>query len=329
MPSFYSLIIIFICILTIIIILYLMECEDFLPENKIKKYITLKKYKKALYLLDKHRNTLDPLFFYSLKIFALKEEREFSKAYDLSIEALKNIKNPSYELLRNIASLYYNLNLYNRAIDFSKRALKINPIDLPSLCNIGYSYLALKDYLKAIEAFDRVLEFNPSFKKALLGKSFALFYKEDYFLCSKYLEDFILLEKNNAKAFKLLGDSYYFLEEYKKSAKNYEKAISLDENEEAYYFQYAKSLICLEEYDKALDNLNKVLSFSPYNFMAFYHKAQVYSLKKDFDNAFYYLERAFTHCDSLKDLALKDEKLTNLKFFSRFSYLLYNNTKSN
>ena len=102
----------------------------------------------------------------------------------------------------------------------------------------------------------------------------------------------------------------------------YEKSLEINPENDACYCEYANVLLCLGHYDKALNNLNKALAISPYNFMAFYYKARAYSLKKDFDNAFYYLERAFNYCDSLKEIALKDEMLTNLKFFSKFSELL-------
>ena len=54
MTSFQSLIIILICILSIIIILYLIESDNFLPEKQIRKYVSLGKFKHALYLLDKY-----------------------------------------------------------------------------------------------------------------------------------------------------------------------------------------------------------------------------------------------------------------------------------
>ncbi|MDU7110181.1 MAG: tetratricopeptide repeat protein, partial [Clostridium perfringens] len=130
------------------------------------------------------------------------------------------------------------------------------------------------------------------------------------------------IEKSNASAYKKLGECYFLLNDLKNSSKMYEKSLEIDQENDASYCEYANVLLCLGQYDKALNNLNKALAISPYNFMAFYYKARAYSLKKDFDNAFYYLERAFNYCDSLKEIALKDEMLTNLKFFSKFSELL-------
>ncbi len=108
------------------------------------------------------------------------------------------------------------------------------------------------------------------------------------------------LKKNNASAYKKLGECYFLLNDLKNSSKMYEKSLEINPENDACYCEYANVLLCLGHYDKALNNLNKALAISPYNFMAFYYKARAYSLKKDFDNAFYYLERAFNYCDSLK-----------------------------
>ncbi len=94
MTSFQSLIIILICILSIIIILYLIESDNFLPEKQIRKYVSLGKFKHALYLLDKYsKKKLDPLFFYNNKILVLSKQKDFDAAYELSIEAIKSLKN--------------------------------------------------------------------------------------------------------------------------------------------------------------------------------------------------------------------------------------------
>ncbi|MDU5492925.1 MAG: tetratricopeptide repeat protein [Clostridium perfringens] len=322
MTSFQSLIIILICILSIIIILYLIESDNFLPEKQIRKYVSLGKFKHALYLLDKYSEKLDPLFFYNNKILVLSKQKDFDAAYELSIEAIKKLKEPNYELYNNISFVYYNLKLYHRAIDFSEKALKLNPIDTFALNNKGFSYIEIGEYSKAEECFDKALEFNPYFKNALSGKAYCAFENGDYLLATKYLQDFVSIEKNNASAYKKLGECYFLLNDLKNSSKMYEKSLEIDPENDASYCEYANVLLCLGHYDKALNNLNKSLAISPYNFMAFYYKARAYSLKKDFDNAFYYLERAFNYCDSLKEIALKDEMLTNLKFFSKFSELL-------
>lgn len=322
MNPLHSLIIILICILSIIIILYLIESDNFLPEKQIRKYVSLGKFERALYLLNKYAENLDPLFFYNNKILVLSKQKKFNAAYELSIEAMKNIKEPNYQLYNNIAFVYYNLRLYNRAIDFSERALNLNPIDLYALNNKGFSHIETGELSKAEEAFDKALEFNPYFKNALSGKAHCAYEKGDYLLASKYLEDFISIDKSEASAYKKLGECYFFLNDLKNSSKMYEKSLELNSESDTCYCEYANVLIYLGLYDKALENLNKALSLSPFNFIAFYYKARAYALKKDFDNAFYYLERALHYCVCLKEIALEDDMLNNLKFYSKFRELL-------
>ncbi|MGG5461852.1 tetratricopeptide repeat protein [Clostridium sp. B9] len=317
-----SLVMILICILTIIIILYLIESDNFLPEKQIQKCVSLGKYNKALYFLDKHSEKLDPLFFYNNKILALSKGKDFNAAYELSIEALRKIKEPNHQLYNNIAFVYYNLNLYHRAIELSKKALDLNPLDLYALSNKGFAHIKIGEYEKAEASFDKALEFNPFFKNALSGKAYCTYEKGDYKTSVDLLEDFISIDQTEAPAFKKLGECYFYLNDLKSSSKMYEKALELNPKSETYYCEYANVLLHLGLYDKALDALDEALSLSPFNFIAFYYKARAYALKKDANNAFYYLERALHHCDCLKEIALEDEMLNNLKFFSRFSELL-------
>lgn len=317
-----SLIMILICILTIIIILYLIESDNFLPEKQIKKYISLGKFNRALYFLDKYSDKLDPLFFYNNKILALSKGKEFNVAYELSIEALKNIKNPNNQLYNNIAFVYYNLNLYHNAIELSKKALALNPLDLFALSNKGFSHIKIGEYEKAEDSFDKALDINPYFKNALAGKAYCTSEKGDYKKTSKLLEEFISIDPTEASAYKKLGECYFYLNEMKASKKMYEKALNLSPKNDGYYCEYANVLIYSGLYDEALESLDNALSLSPYNFVAFYYKTRAYALKKDSDNAFYYLERAITHCPCIKQIALEDDMLNNLKFFSKFRELL-------
>lgn len=322
MNSLQSLIIILICILSIIIILYLMESDNFLPEKQIKKYVSLGKFQRALYLLDKYSEKLNPLFFYNNKILVLSKQKDFNAAYELSIEAIKKLKEPNYELYNNISYVYYNLKLFHRSIDFSERALKLNPVDLFALSNKGFSHIEIGEYFKAEKCFNDALTINPCFKNALSGKALCAFERGEYLLSAKYFEDFISIEKRDYSAYKKLGECYFILKDLKNSSKMYEKALDINSESDTCYCEYANVLLCLGHHDKALENLNKALTISPYNFIAFYYKARAYALKKDFDNSFYYLERAFHYSSNLKETALKDEMLTNLKFFSKFSELL-------
>lgn len=322
MTKIKSFIMILICILTIIIILYLIESDNFSPKKQIKKYISRGKFNRAIYFLDKYSEKLDPIFFYNNKILALSKIKEFNTAYELSIEALKNIKNPNHQLYNNIAFVYYNLNLYHKAIELSNKALSLNPLDLFALSNKGFAHIKIGEYEKAEACFDKALEFNPSFKNALSGKSYCTYEKEDYEKTAQLLEKFISIDPTEATAYKKLGECYFYLNKIKASKKMYEKALSLNPKDSMYYCEYANILIYIGLYDEALEVLDTALTLSPYNFIAFYYKTRAYALKKDNANALYYLERAIAHCPCIKQIALEDNMINNLKFFSKFKELL-------
>ncbi|MPQ43794.1 tetratricopeptide repeat protein [Clostridium tarantellae] len=305
----------------IITFIYILNSMFGSTELKIKKQLKYGRLKSCLKLLEKNKTTLKPSFYYNEKILLLSKKGKFNDAYKLCIEALKLPQIP-YELYNNIAFVYYNLNMFNRSIDFSNKSLKLNSFNPLAFSNKGFSYIKLGDISKAENCFDKCLSLDKNFSNALLGKAQCFLEKKKYNNAIIFLEKFLTINTSEYIALKKLGKCYFYTNELEKSIINYEKAFKINSSSPVCACEYANSLIYVGRFDDADELLNHALKLDPFNHIVFYYKSRVCSVLRKIDEGFYFLERAIAYDDSLKNLALEDEFLNNLKIYSKFKDLI-------
>ncbi len=81
------------------------------------------------------------------------------KSIDAYMEAIKYMDEPY--LYGNMGWGYYLLNEFDEAVDYSKRALELNPTLVYVRMNMGISYLRMRDYSRAFQSYQEIAQFLP------------------------------------------------------------------------------------------------------------------------------------------------------------------------
>lgn len=124
-------------------------------------YNILKQYDKAIEACQKAIE-LDPNFQLAKNnlAVALNSRNQISQ-----LEAIANTK-PSAENFLNLSLTYYNQGLYEKCIEASRQAIKLNPDYADAYNNMGVAYIQLKQFDNAIDALTKAIKINPEHKLA-------------------------------------------------------------------------------------------------------------------------------------------------------------------
>jgi tetratricopeptide (TPR) repeat protein len=140
-----------------------------------------------------------------------------------------------------------------------QQALLLDPLSLPLTCNLADAFAFASRYEEAIEQYDRVIEMDPNYRRAYEGRGMVHLVRGELEQAIVDLERYQRLIGNPHKGLTSLGHAYAV-------AGYTEKALAcialLQEREKQdpntlLYIDYAFIYIGLKEYDKAFYYLNK------------------------------------------------------------------------
>lgn len=200
--------------------------------GKINSLIDIKKYEEAIkigkqYLRNNDVKDIDVL--YSL-ISAYDAKKDYNGLLNFSDELLKKDSN-NYEGYLCSGWAYYNLNNYEKAVQFFNKSIVINHKEASSHNMRGWCYSSLKDYNKAKEDFEEALKLNNSYTDAYRGLAWVYNNqgKQDKSIdiCNKVLK----FDKDNANIYACLGWNYLEKKDNKKAKEYFNKAISINHND--------------------------------------------------------------------------------------------------
>ena len=131
---------------------------------------------------------------YQLKHSYPNAERHYLKALELSSD------DPRY--LNNLASLYLDMHLWDKAIVYFDRAIEDLLFMSPHIAYAGkgYAYFQKKDFVTALEQYDAALEISPRFARVYYLKSEVYREMDDMGRSRKALERAISLAPEYAQA---------------------------------------------------------------------------------------------------------------------------------
>jgi tetratricopeptide (TPR) repeat protein len=81
-------------------------------------------------------------------------------------------QNPDY--LAQMANLYYDMQKYDKAIEYYQQSLNIRPGDASVETDLAASFHYLGQSDKALETLDKILEYQPGFPQAMFNKGVIL-----------------------------------------------------------------------------------------------------------------------------------------------------------
>lgn len=82
----------------------------------------------------------------------------------------------NYKLLAQAGNYSFDMNLYEQAVDYYIRALKINPNDADVRTDLGTMYRRMGEPQKAIEEFEKVQVADPDHQNSALNLGVVLFH---------------------------------------------------------------------------------------------------------------------------------------------------------
>jgi tetratricopeptide (TPR) repeat protein len=106
--------------------------------------------------------------------YALIYSGDFAKGEEKMLDIYK--KKGNKELLRELATILYDLKQYNRTLDYCQKLLESNPKDGKALYQAGLAFIKLGNKNKGQAMCDKAIELDPS----LAGKKTATGTKDDF-----------------------------------------------------------------------------------------------------------------------------------------------------
>lgn len=156
-------------------------------------------------------------------------------------------------------------NNFKGAIEYYKKAVKIDPNFAFAYDNMGICYRRLEEYDLAIDAYEKSLKIDPNGLMPLQNIAVAYSYKKDYKKAVETYERLAKIEPNNPEVFYGIGQMYALhLNDSEKGLDNMCKAYKLYIEQKSPYRGDAEKIIQMiyaqMKKDGKEDNFNKILS---------------------------------------------------------------------
>ena len=146
---------------------------------------------------------------------------------------------------------YYQLGIeegkkenFKGAVEYYKKAVKIDPNFAFAYDNMGISYRRLEKYDLAIDSYEKSLKIDPKGKMPLQNIAVAYSYKKEYKKAVDTYEKLALIEPNNPEVFYGIGQMYSFhLNDNEKGLNNMCQAYNLYVEQKSPYRTDAEKII--------------------------------------------------------------------------------------
>lgn len=203
-----------------------------------------------------------------------------------------------------------------------KEAIRLNP-------NYASAHQWYANYLAAMRRFDEALaETNRTQEldktSLIINSHFGLIYffagrfDDSIAACQKT----VVLDPNFFVARRYLGLAYAQKEKYKEALEQYDKALALSKNSSLMKIERASVLALSGDVNRAQSELQELLELAKQRYISAYHIATIYVALKDRDNAFKWLDTAFTERADWMVFLDVDPRFNSLRSDARFTALL-------
>ena len=172
------------------------------------------------------------------------------------LDELESLEPANEEIYIQKALLVSKQDKHEKAIELLEIALDLvdDPDDVDILSLIGMEYLYLENFEKAIEYFKNCLELDPTDQTTLYNIVYCFDMMDKSGLAIDYLKEYIEVQPYSETAWHQLGREYYILKQYENALNAFDYAILIDEKFVGAYLEKAKTLEQLELYEAAIDN---------------------------------------------------------------------------
>lgn len=148
---------------------------------------------------------------------------------------------------------------FEKAIEKMKQAVSLDPLSLPLICNLADAYAFANRFDEAVEHYSRALEMDPAYRRAYEGRGMVFLINKDMERALHDLEKYHQLIGNPLKGLTSLGHAYAVSGQTEKALDCIERLKRREKEDPGslLYIDYAFIYLGLKDYDKAFYYLNK------------------------------------------------------------------------
>lgn len=220
-----------------------------------------------------------------------------TKSYNVALESINKINNPSAKILKAKQNILYRLGVQefingnNRmAIDYMNRSLELAKYDkeihADALFWKGEALYKVGEIASADKQYRQSAALGGSNRnKAIYGIAYVLFQNKDYSSARTEFERFVRNSKGEdsnviADAYSRIGDCYYYQRQFNTAKQYYDKATSIDSKNADYsLFRSAITLGMSKDYEGKAQALRELIAEYPnstYSEQAYYELGRTY-----------------------------------------------------
>ncbi len=148
---------------------------------------------------------------------------------------------------------------FEKAIEKMKQAVSLDPLSLPLICNLADAFAFANRFDEAVEHYSRAIEMDANYRRAYEGRGLVYLVNKELEKALSDLEKYHQLIGNPLKGLTSLGHAYAVAGQTEKAMDCIEK-LKLREKQEPgslFYIDYAFIYLGLKDYDNAFYYLNK------------------------------------------------------------------------
>jgi tetratricopeptide (TPR) repeat protein len=158
---------------------------------------------------------------------------------------------------------YYSKGDYDRAIQDTDQAIRLNPNEPSFYYTSGLAYKKKGDFDRAIQDFNEAIRLNPNFERAYYDRGNAYIDKEEYDRAIQDLNEAIRLNPNNSYNYNNRGVAYLRKCDYNRAVLDYNQAIHLNSNATAAYVNRGVAYFSQANLTAAIADFEHTISAAP------------------------------------------------------------------
>lgn len=226
---------------------------------------------------------------------------------------MQNVTENSLDLINQGCALMAQQQ-YEQALEKFLLAQKDSPKYIDCYINLGNVYSCLEKYDDALENFKKALILDEKSSTVLFDIGNIMYLKGDKVEAVKYYNKADECGNLTADMCDVISGLFIDEQDYVQALRYINRAIKLDPMNGEYYLEKAKIFIDQQKATEALETLHELNKLLPDAYEAYDMLSEIYTIKKDYDNAIGIVEKGLTRFPEDVNLAyLKLKVLTNFE----------------
>ena len=186
------------------------------------------------------------------ELLSLFKKQKYSIAEKKCLNLIKKIK-PNYEIFNIYAVILFELNKYDEAIKYWKKATELNPQYHFGYNNLGNVFLKKKNFKEALDYYDKAIKIKPDYHEAHYNKGHVLTEIKDFENAVKIFDKVLEMKSDYIPALKARNKFYIKENKLSKALNLLEKLIIYEPDNAGLYVQKAEVLLEMTKYEEAIE----------------------------------------------------------------------------